>query len=124
MIGAFTTGTFQHIGSHYKGLQADNLSAAIGGSSDKLYNFGGNLLTSGQVAQQIAAHALVGGISSELAGGKFGYGFVSAVITRGVGANLLPSGNELGVSEIAKGTIVSSLIGGTSSVVTGGKFAD
>ncbi|MCL1127412.1 hypothetical protein [Shewanella surugensis] len=31
--------------------------------------FGGNLLTSGQVVAQIGSHAMVGGISAELMGG-------------------------------------------------------
>jgi len=66
---AYVTGkAFQHIGAHFDGLDA-------GAAGNGLYKFGGNFLKSGQIAQQITAHAIVGGISAELQGGKLGMDF-------------------------------------------------
>jgi hypothetical protein len=110
---AATSYAFSEIGSHFDGLDGG------GGVS-----FGGNMLTSGQVAGQISAHALVGGISSSLQGGKFGHGFFSAGVTKGIGGAFLPGGAGLSQSEILKGTVVSAVIGGTTSKISGGKFAN
>jgi RHS repeat-associated protein len=112
-ITAATAYAFSEIGSHFNGLDE---SGSI--------NFGGNMLTSGQVAQQITAHALVGGVSSSLQGGKFGHGFFSAGVTKGIGGAFLPGGDNLSSGEIAQGTVVSAVIGGTASKISGGKFAN
>lgn len=93
-------------------------------SGDKLHSFGGNLLTSGQITQQIASHAVVGGVAAELAGGKFGHGFFSAGVTKGLGGAFLPSGSNLSTGEVVEGTVVSAVIGGTASAISGGKFAN
>ncbi|MDC0601888.1 hypothetical protein OAP14_02535 [Aliiglaciecola sp.] len=114
-ITAATAYAFSQIGSHFDGLDGVN-----GGT----YNFGGNMLTGGEVAQQIAAHAVVGGISSDLQGGKFGHGFFSAGVTKGIGGAFLPGGDNLTTGEIAQGTVVSAIIGGTASKISGGKFAN
>jgi multiple sugar transport system ATP-binding protein len=58
------------------------------------------MLTGGQVAQQITAHAMIGGISSSLQGGKFGHGFFSAGVTKGIGGAFLPGGDNLSSGEI------------------------
>jgi len=112
-ITAATAYAFSEIGSHFNGLDG---SGSI--------NFGGNMLTGGQVAQQITAHALVGGVSSSLQGGKFGHGFFSAGVTKGIGGAFLPGGDNLSSGEIAQGTVVSAVIGGTASKISGGKFAN
>ncbi|WP_462165002.1 RHS repeat domain-containing protein [Pseudoalteromonas xiamenensis] len=117
--GAFTAAAtvyaFQQIGGHFK---------SVSGGPGANISFGGNMLTGTQVAQQIAAHALVGGISAELNGGKFGHGFFSAGVTKGLGGAYLPGGSDLSLSEVAYGTVVSAVIGGTASAITGGKFAN
>ena len=77
-----------------------------------------------QVTQQIAAHAVVGGVAAELAGGKFGHGFISAGVTKGAGGTFLKGGTNLSSGDIAKGTFISAAIGGTVSKLTGGKFAN
>jgi hypothetical protein len=56
-ISYATAYAFSEIGSHFDGLKK---TGSI--------NFGGNMLTGGQVAKQISAHALVGGITAELQG--------------------------------------------------------
>lgn len=123
---AITTYAFQRIGGHFKGLSDANVNAVAweGAQLNSFYNFGGNLLTGGQAAAQIAAHAVVGGISAELSGGKFGHGFFSAGVTKGLGGAFLPGGSDLSGGDIAKGTVVSMVIGGTASVISGGKFAN
>ncbi|MCL1127410.1 FG-GAP-like repeat-containing protein [Shewanella surugensis] len=99
-------------------------SAAEQGMIDGLVEFGGNMLTSGQAAAQIGAHAMVGGISAELMGGKFGHGFISAGVTKGAGGAFLAGGAGLKTQEIIKGTVISAAIGGTASALSGGKFAN
>jgi len=116
-ITAATAYAFSEIGAHFDGLNA-------GSAGDGLYNFGGNYLTSGQVAQQISAHAIVGGVVADLRGGKFGHGFFSAGLTKGIGGALLPGGSDLSSEEIVKGTVVSAVVGGTASKISGGKFAN
>ncbi len=86
--------------------------------------FGGNYLTSGQVAAQIASHAVAGGVISVVSGGKFGHGFFSAGVTKGLGGAYLPGGSDLSAGQVVGGTVVSAVIGGTASVVSGGKFAN
>ena len=89
-----------------------------------MYDFGGNFLTASQVGGQIAAHALVGGVIAELQGGKFGHGFFSAGVTKGFGGAFLPGGEGLSTAQVARGTVVSAIIGGTASKISGGKFAN
>jgi RHS repeat-associated protein len=117
--GAFTAAAsvyvFQQIGGHFKG---------VSGGPGANVNFGGNLLTGSQVAQQIAAHAVAGGVISTLGGGKFGHGFFSAGVTKGLGGAYLPGGSGLSAGDVAYGTVVSMVIGGTASVISGGKFAN
>lgn len=120
LIGAFSAGVFQQIGAHYKGLGAANeLNKAKG-----LTEFGSNMLTSGQIAGQIASHAVAGGVISTLSGGKFGHGFFSAGFTKAAGGAILPGGSELTDSEIFGGAIASAVIGGTVSTISGGKFGN
>ncbi|MEN3157503.1 RHS repeat-associated core domain-containing protein [Alkalimonas sp. NCh-2] len=111
-IAGASAWAFSAIGSYYE----LNASGSI--------NFGGNMLTAGQVAGQITAHAMVGGVAASLQGGKFGHGFFSAGVTKGLGGAFLPGGSELSASEVMYGTVVSAMIGGTASVVAGGKFAN
>ena len=109
------------MGNYYQSAGANNLCTL---GSEALYEFGGNMLTAGQVAGQIASHAIVGGVSSSLSGGKFGHGFFSAGVTKGVGGAFLPGGSDLSAGQVAYGTVISAVIGGTASAITGGKFAN
>ncbi|QTL36549.1 hypothetical protein J5X90_05785 [Pseudoalteromonas viridis] len=123
-IAAVTAQAFRSIGEHFSAMSSDNLLAAKHGIGNVTYDFGGLSLTRGQIAAQIASHAIVGGISASVSGGKFGHGFLSAGITKGAGGAFLPGGAGLSAIQIAKGTVVSSIIGGTVSAITGGKFAN
>ncbi|WP_182912241.1 RHS repeat domain-containing protein [Pseudoalteromonas sp. MSK9-3] len=72
----------------------------------------------------ISSHALVGGVSSTLQGGKFGHGFFSAGITKG----LTPNFEGIGGFDVSgynpAEAAIAGLLGGTISHVTGGKFAN
>ncbi|WP_157981262.1 RHS repeat-associated core domain-containing protein [Aliidiomarina iranensis] len=95
---------FSKIGAHYKEVASGDIS------------FGGNMMTSGQIAGQITAHAMVGGVAASLQGGKFGHGFFSAGVTKGLGGKFLPAGNELTASEVVSGSVISAMIGGTVNI--------
>jgi RHS repeat-associated protein len=73
--------------------------------------------------QNILANATVGGIASELQGGKFGHGFLSA----GVASAFKPLVNQIGggsANYMPVRVIAAAIIGGTASRLSGGKFAN
>ncbi|WDD99450.1 hypothetical protein [Thalassomonas actiniarum] len=78
-------------------------------------------MTSGQVAAQIIAYAITGGISAALQGGKFGHGFFAAGVTKGAGTPLL---DNVTPENVVGGPIISAAIAGTASKISGGKFAN
>ncbi|NRB25684.1 RHS repeat-associated core domain-containing protein [Shewanella sp.] len=125
-ISAAAGYALQGIGEHFSEIGGINQVAIDSGiwAKDGFVEFGGNMLTAGQAASQIGAHALVGGLSSTLQGGKFGHGFFSAGVTKGAGGIFLPGGSGLKASEVLKGTVASAIIGGTASAISGGKFAN
>ncbi len=118
VIAGVSAYAFGKIGENFaaKGLANGTSYAEL-----TLYNFGGNQLTAGQIAQQIALHGLAGGVTAELQGGKFGHGFFSAGFTKGVmGAANFNNSN----SNIVGRTTATAILGGTVSEATGGKFAN
>lgn len=70
----------------------------------------------------IGSHAVAGGIMSDLQGGKFGHGFFSAGLTKGINVNGMIG--SFGAAYDAARIAVSAVIGGTISKITGGKFAN
>ena len=70
----------------------------------------------------VGSHALTGGIMSELQGGKFGHGFWSAGLTKGLNVNGMI--DSFGALYDAARIAVSAVIGGTISKLTGGKFGN
>lgn len=113
---------FGKIGDYYNNAGAANLMDAIDNGSDfsHLTSFGGNYLIAGQIAAQITAHAAVGGIVSSIGGGKFGHGFFSAGVTKGLGTPISDHFDQ----GVISGTVTQMVIGGTASVISGGKFAN
>ena len=103
-IGAFSAGVFYGIGQKFDG------SPGSWGAEGGPGHFG--------------AHALAGGVISELQGGKFGHGFISAGFTKFATSNITWAANDDTWAGVAKRTTVASLIGGTTSALTGGKFAN
>ncbi len=45
-------------------------------------------------------------------------------MTKGLGGAFLPGGSDLSTGQVVGGTVVSAIIGGTASVISGGKFAN
>ncbi|MDR6985125.1 RHS repeat-associated protein [Rheinheimera pacifica] len=87
--------------------------------------------------QNIFANAMVGGVTADLQGGKFGHGFVSAGIVSafkpmlndiggGNSANAAIERGDLAALEMYKPYRIAgaAIIGGTASVISGGKFAN
>ncbi|SMN17254.1 Rhs family protein [uncultured Candidatus Thioglobus sp.] len=68
----------------------------------------------------LAAHGLAGGIVQDRMGGSFGAGFLAG----SVGSYLGSSGNAANTSELVTNTITDAVVGGTVSVIGGGKFAN
>ena len=105
--------------------------AAIAGASAFVFTQIGSRFTSTQSGfwqvdgvGHIGAHALAGGVISVLQGGKFGHGFISAGLTKGLDvAGLTDFGGE-GGGWVAARTAVAATAGGTISAATGGKFAN
>ena len=64
----------------------------------------------------------LGGITSVLQGGKFGHGFVAAGL--GAAAGSIPGLEGAGFQAGFTRVLVSSVVGGTISEITGGKFAN
>jgi len=75
-------------------------------------------------AEAIAGHAVVGCVSSVAGGGKCGTGALSA----GFGELFTPviagAAKGFGKFDVVAGTIAASVVGGTASVLGGGKFAN
>ena len=81
--------------------------------------------------ENVSANALVGGVAADLNGGKFGHGFVSA----GVASAFKPLVNKIGDADTTMSlekleaykpyrVVAAAAIGGTTSVISGGKFAN
>jgi hypothetical protein len=80
-------------------------------------------LSSGQVLAKVAAHAVAGGTLTDLQGGKFGHGFISAGFTEA----LSPAVGQMegnGFGAVLSRTAASAAIGGTASKLAGGSFAN
>ena len=122
VIAGLSAYAFSQIGQHFSDAAATNGLTLSDEAILKLIEFGGNELTAGQIVQQIALHGLVGGVSAELQGGKFGHGFFSAGFTKGVmgGANFNYDNRSAGA--IFGRTLTAAIVGGTVSEATGGKF--
>ena len=76
-------------------------------------------------AQHIAGHGVVGGAANEAMGGKFQDGFLSAAVSAGVSDfGMLGDPNATGAGAVASRTIKAGIVGGTTSVIGGGKFAN
>ena len=65
----------------------------------------------------VGQHAVLGGVTSVLQGGKFGHGFAAA------GFSTYVSGNLNFKNPVAR-TVTAAVVGGTASELSGGKFAN
>jgi RHS repeat-associated protein len=101
--------------------------AALGALEADLFLGVGNALTKagangflgfGHVASAFISHGLVGGLTSELGGGSFGSGFLSA----GIGSLAPVPTGKLTLENVTVGTAEAAVLGGVGSVLGGGKF--
>ncbi|NMM41706.1 hypothetical protein [Pseudoalteromonas arctica] len=72
--------------------------------------------------QNVASHAMVGGVSAVLQGGKFGHGFVSSLVTASMKGFMNPKTGTY--ADAVRRTAIAGAVGGTVSKLTGGKFAN
>ncbi len=107
LIGAFSGAAFHQIGSHF---------------GDKFGKFAD--ATFDQQAQWAGSQALVGGIGSSLSGGKFGHGFFSAGFTKFAMGNAGFDYSNQSTDAVAGRVAIAAMVGGTASVISGGKFAN
>jgi hypothetical protein len=122
VIAGVSTYAFAKIGQYFRAQ--GNANSLVPDGDLNLTSFGGNELTGGQVAQQVALHGITGGVTAELQGGKFGHGFFSAGFTKGVMGAAGFNSADPSATDIAGQTALAATVGGTVSEVTGGKFAN
>lgn len=90
----------------------------------------GTKYTAGAFAGKVFAHAMVGGVTSVLQGGKFGHGFAAAGVTQLASGAIDGIGGEVGskewgtVGNRASRIAAAATVGGTISAATGGKFVN
>ncbi|MBB5383016.1 MULTISPECIES: RHS repeat-associated core domain-containing protein [unclassified Janthinobacterium] len=101
--GAFTASMFYGVGKEF-----GNYKDAAGG------------INSSKFATAIAAHGVVGCISSVAGGGKCGSGAMSAALAKA----FTPITSSFTKNDMLAGASVSAVIGGTASVLGGGKFSN
>lgn len=105
--GAFAAGVFWGIGTAFSQVRGDAGTGVFGSG-----------YTSGQYAAKVAAHGAAGGTLSELQGGKFGHGFVSAGVTEAFSP-------AIDTVDSSPGRVVASaVLGGTASKLAGGSFSN
>ncbi|WP_299003612.1 hypothetical protein [uncultured Shewanella sp.] len=95
-------------------MNAAYRSAAISAATSAATYGAGQI---GNIYVSTFVKAMVGGISAELQGGKFGNGFIAA----GIGAAF---GGGVGVDDPYMKAISAAVVGGTVSAINGGKFAN
>ncbi|MCP5079950.1 MAG: RHS repeat-associated core domain-containing protein, partial [Psychromonas sp.] len=73
--------------------------------------------------ENISANAMVGGISAELQGGKFGHGFISAGFASMAKPAIYDKWGYSPENQVQR-VMAAAVVGGTASVLSGGKFAN
>lgn len=111
--GAFTGLAFYGIGSFIRGAE---WAQAAQGAEGVL----GTGLNGVGYAASVGAHGLLGGVVSELQGGKFGHGFAAA----GFGKLVTPAAINIFPDNVYGQAVMVSIVGGTASELSGGKFAN
>lgn len=131
LISGVSAAAFYGIGEYFSGLEGANQATALEYNLQFLdptsaYIQAGKVgLTTAQSLGKIAAHGLAGGVMSVISGGKFGHGFASAGLTQAAGGQI----GRIGGGSTAAGPTLAriaaaSILGGTASKLTGGKFAN
>ncbi len=105
LYGAFGGAAFFGVGSAFTQANAG-------------WAYTGKQLNSIGMVTKTVSHGAVGGVMSDLQGGKFGHGFVSAGATQAISPQIDRIGSMPGR------VVAAAALGGTVSAVTGGKFAN
>jgi RHS repeat-associated protein len=116
LYGAFSAGVFFEVGQAFDNAGWAHNDGTIGSTH----------LNSVGFTAKILAHGIAGGVISSLEGGKFGSGFLSAGISEAAspGVDRLDPDNPVGQSVSAERVVAASVIGGTASSLSGGKFSN
>jgi hypothetical protein len=115
MAGYVGTGTL-------KGAAFGAVSGAIFGA---MHDVSTSLRAGSIDVGRVMAHGYAGGILSVAQGGKFGSGFASAGVTQIASqAGFMPDKGANGAGERIKNALAAAVVGGTTSEITGGKFAN
>ena len=124
------TASYANTGSFNQAVKSGAIAYASGrifqGIGDQFRDPGG--LSGGFWADSgwghIGSHALAGGVMTELQGGKFAHGFISAGIVKGFsGPTSKLDGWRVNGKSLQQAT-VAAVLGGTVSELSGGKFAN
>jgi len=109
-----SAGVFQIIGSAYSNTNLGCTSC---------YNSAGKL-TGSALAGKTLTHAIAGGVLSDLQGGSFGHAFLAAGVTQAMSPqiDLIYEGRG-GIYKAAR-VLAAGIVGGSTSKLTGGKFAN
>ena len=97
----------------------DLKSTLLGAATGQLFSAIGGLNELGTVGKAVA-HGVVGGVRSEIEGGRFATGFLSAAVAK-LGSSAIQG--QFGENRFA-GAAATAVLGGTVSVLDGGKFAN
>ncbi|GAB4184878.1 MAG: hypothetical protein Tsb002_08240 [Wenzhouxiangellaceae bacterium] len=133
LIGAFSAAAFYGVGEYFQGIAHQNGVAAFEAARDAGYsNFAqavsyvqnATLTTAQQVGKLITLEA-AGGITSTLSGGQFGHGFIGAGVTQAFVGTIsnIGEGSSHFNARVARAA-VAAIVRGTSSELSGGKFAN
>lgn len=124
LYGAFSAELFFGIGQSFDSGGFANEWATDGVQSGE-GAFGTNYNLAGFSAK-VLAHGIAGGVMSSLEGGKFGSGFASAGVSEAFSGAIdrIDPQNPVGQSVSAERIIATSILGGTTSVIAGGKFGN
>ena len=115
---SITKGAIGGFGAGLIASGGDIKSALVGGLTGAGFGWiGGTELSA---ARRIFAHGVVGGVSSELSGGKFSSGFISSAFAKVATPSVA---NAIGDNVIAK-TVAMATVAGTASELAGGKFGN
>lgn len=116
LYGAFSAELFFGIGQYFDQAGWAHVDGDIGSTNLNAVGY----------SSKILAHGVAGGVMSQLQGGKFGNGFLSAGVAEAAAPAIdkLDPENPMGRSVSAERVVAASLVGGTTSVIAGGKFAN
>ncbi|MEZ5525279.1 MAG: RHS repeat-associated core domain-containing protein [Pseudomonadales bacterium] len=117
-VGGFTAGALAtaFAGGNFKDVVKGGLFGAVSGAA-----FGAIGQQAWGLPGKALAHGVTGGVMSELQGGKFGHGFISAGFSKLANVNSIIG---YGADKAHLRVGLAAILGGTLSDATGGKFAN